>query len=219
MKPRLLDLCCKAGGCSIGYDKAGFEVVGVDREPQLHYPFEFHQADALTFPLEGFDAYHASPPCQDSSMAAIQWRKKGKEYPQIIAEIRERFIDTGKPYVIENVLGSPLINPIKLNGAMFSLRIRRTRLFECNFDIPFFLIPKEARSNFRMGRPPRGDEWITPVGHFSGVGKVKEMLGFTHMNQAEIAEAIPWQYTEYIGKYLMEHIQILRDNHLTKFNK
>lgn len=30
MKPRLLDLFCGAGGCSVGYHRAGFDVTGVD---------------------------------------------------------------------------------------------------------------------------------------------------------------------------------------------
>ena len=119
MKPRLLDLCCKAGGASEGYKDAGFEIEGVDIELQPHYPFRFYQADALGFPLEGYDAYHASPPCQDSSKASMQWRLKGKTYPQLIPELREKLIATGKPFVIENVKGSPLLHPTIL--AIFSL--------------------------------------------------------------------------------------------------
>ena len=74
MKPRLLDLFCGAGGCSVGYARAGFEVVGVDIKPQKNYPFEFQQADAMEYILELagyanglYDAIHASPPCQRCS--------------------------------------------------------------------------------------------------------------------------------------------------------
>ncbi len=206
-KPRLLDLFCGAGGAAMGYHQAGFEVVGVDIKPQPNYPFEFHQADALTFPLDGFDAYHASPPCQAFSMAGQQWRKAGVVYPDYISAARALLIETGKPYVIENVPGAPLINPTILNGAMFGMRIRRKRLFEHNFYIPFKLIPPDAKSNFRTGRPPVQDGVFTPVGHFSGVALAQRIMQIGWMGQKELAQAIPPAYTEYIGKYLLEQIK------------
>ena len=64
---RLLDLFCGAGGAAMGYHRAGFEVIGIDIAPQRNFPFEFHQADALTYDLAGFDVIHASPPFQHYS--------------------------------------------------------------------------------------------------------------------------------------------------------
>lgn len=207
MKPRLLDLYCKAGGAAMGYYYAGFTIVGIDIEPQPHYPFEFYQANALDYPLEGFDAYHASPPCQAYSMAGQQWRAAGKEYPDLIEITRNRLKPTGKPYIIENVLGSPLINPTKLNGSMFKMRIRRTRLFETSFEMPLVLLPKEERSNFKMGRPVKDGDIVTPVGHFSNVPYVKKQMGIDWMTQGELAEAIPPAYTFFLGQYLMEEVK------------
>lgn len=144
MKPRLLDLFCGAGGATRGYQLAGFHVTGVDDKPQPHYVGdEFHQADALTFPLDGFDAIHASPPCQaHSSLRALQ---KGKKYPDLIPETRALLVASGLPYVIENVEGAPLGERgflIMLCGTMFRLQtpdgraeIRRHRLFELSFSI------------------------------------------------------------------------------------
>lgn len=205
MKPKLLDLFCKAGGASMGLHRAGFEVVGVDIEPQPHYPFEFHQADALVYPLDGYDAYWASPPCQAYTMAGQRWRKAGSEYPDLIAAIRTQLKATGKPYIIENVPSAPLINPIVLNGSFFGMKLRRRRLFECSFDVPLILIPKEERSNFRMGRRPNNGI-VTPVGHFSDVPYAQKVMGIDWMNQAELAQAIPPAYSEYLGKYLLEAV-------------
>lgn len=205
MKPRLLDLFCGAGGASMGYYRAGFEVEGVDIKPQPHYPFKFYQADALEFPLDGYDAYHASPPCQVYTKAGKQWRKFGKSYPDLIAIIRNKLSD--KLYIIENVPDAPLINPTILNGAMFGLLVHRIRLFECNFEIPFNLLPQNKKP-IKMGRPiKRIDDVIQPVGHLSGVKHARKVMGIDwYMTQSEIAEAIPPTYTEYIGKYLMKEI-------------
>lgn len=121
-KPKLLDLFCGAGGAAMGYHRAGFEVTGIDINPQPHYPFKFIQADAMTYPLGGFDCYHASPPCQRYSILTRGLHQDRIEnYPDLIAPIRDRLLHTGKPYVIENVEGARklLINPVKLCGTMF----------------------------------------------------------------------------------------------------
>lgn len=143
MTPRLLDLFCGAGGCSMGYHRAGFEVVGVDLHPQKRYPFEFHQADAIEFCREHaheFDAIHASPPCQ--AYSALR-HVTGREYVDLIPATRAALAASGKPYVIENVPGAPLGETgwlLLLCGTMFGLvtpdgraEIRRHRLFECSW--------------------------------------------------------------------------------------
>src|SRR5215472_5910436 len=105
-RPLLLDLFCGAGGAAMGYHRAGFDVVGVDIAPQPRYPFEFHQADAMTFPLDGFDAIHASPPCQDYSKAMRHLATVN--YPRLIYPIRDRLRATARLWIIENVAGAPL---------------------------------------------------------------------------------------------------------------
>ena len=203
MKPKLLDLFCGAGGASMGYYRAGFEVEGVDNKPQPHYPFKFYLADALKFPLEGYDAYHASPPCQAWSKAAKQWRIKGKVYPELVDAVRALLEITGKPFVIECVPLAPLRETCVLNGDMFGMNISRTRHFETSFEMPFILLPPD-RKPIKMGRKVRQGDVVQPVGHFSGVAYVAGEMELPGLNQYELSQAIPPAYTEYIGKYLLQ---------------
>lgn len=134
---RLLDLFCGAGGAAMGYHRAGFtEIVGVDIKPQKHYPFSFVQRDALEYVAahgREFDAIHASPPCQAFTALHSMWN--AREHPNLVAPTRDCLTATGRPYVIENVPGAPLFEPIMLCGSMFGLgtgdaELRRHRLFE-----------------------------------------------------------------------------------------
>ena len=119
-RPRLLDLFSGAGGAAVGYHRAGFDVVGVDIEPQPHYPFEFHQADAMTFPSSGFDAIHASPPCQAFSIAA-KYKGTAGRHKDLLTPTRTRLQAAGLPWVIENVPGAPMRADYLLCGCMFGL--------------------------------------------------------------------------------------------------
>ena len=121
----------------------------------------------------------------------------------MVAATRAALIAIGKPYIIENVPGAPLINPTVLNGAFFGMNLRRTRWFETSFDIPFFLLPKEGPSRFRTGRRPTGDDPVVPVGHFSGVDRARRVMGIDWMTQGELAQAIPPAYTEFVSKQLL----------------
>lgn len=202
---KLLDLFCCAGGAGEGYRLAGFDVVGVDIRPQPKNPHPFVLGDALEY-LEAhgheFDAIHASPPCHAYTKATKQWRKEGREYPDMISATREALKKTGKPWVIENVPGAPLENPILLNGSFFGIKVHRPRLFEASFFIMQPHIPESKP--VKMGRPIKEGDIVQPVGHFSGVKYAAREMGLPWMGQGELAQAIPPVYTEWIGKKLME---------------
>ena len=211
MKPKLLDLFCGAGGCSVGYARAGFEVVGVDIEPQLRYPFEFHQADAMPFPLEGFDVIHASPPCQGYSVGTGFGHKR--LVPRLIGEVRQLLSQTGKPFVIENVMGAKraMSNPIMLCGAMFGIGVVRHRLFETSFqccqpdhNCHGKEVDRDLVSVTAHGPPPR---WYkkNPGKTFS-LQIWKDAMGIDWMTRDELRDAIPPIYTEFIGKQLLEQL-------------
>lgn len=126
----IADLFCGGGGAAKGLHQAGFTVIGYDIKPQPHYPFEFHQQDALTVDLSQFDAIWASPPCQlwvDPNSG-----HSDRTPPDLVTPIRERILAVGLPYIIENVDRAPLRDPVKLCGTMFGLPLIRHRLFESN---------------------------------------------------------------------------------------
>ena len=209
--PRLLDLFCGAGGAAMGYHRAGFEVVGVDIKPQPHYPFEFHQADALTYPLDGFDAIHASPPCQHYS-AGAKAAKTVASHTDLYQDTRQKLITGSIPWVIENIIGAPYGYGVVLCGSMFNLRVRRHRNFETSW-----LIFTGLRCEHSGDRPItittrgeiRNERGIVDYKHSrhapTAVGA--SLMGMPWAtSQHEIGEAIPPAYTEYIGKQLMAHI-------------
>ena len=205
-KPRLLDLFCGAGGAGMGYSQAGFDVIGVDIDPQPNYPFEFHQGDALKYLLEHydeFDALHASPPCQAFTMAQ---RIQGNNHPDLVTATRNAFELIGKPWAIENVPGSPLRDPIELCGAMFDLGTYRHRLFETSFPSAAPTHPEHAARTAKMGRRPQPGEFMHVVGNFSGVDLARKAMGIDWMTRDELRESIPPAYTSWIGAQLMTHL-------------
>lgn len=225
LKPRLLDLFCGAGGCSVGYARAGFEVVGVDIAPQPNYPFEFFQMDAMDvayglqvdvllgpigkYEVGDFAAVHASPPCQHySTLNAVN----GKDHPDLIAELRKRLQGSGLPYAIENVVGAPLINPIQICGSGLNLDVRRHRLFECSFSamgVPCAHGQQTPRFDvFEHGKWRKSSTVpVYGVGGGKAVEHWADAMGIDWMTRPELAEAIPPAYTEHIGSYLLEHVR------------
>jgi len=213
---RILDLFCGAGGAGMGYHKAGFEVVGVDINPQPNYPFEFHQADAITFPSDGFDAIHASPPCQVHSVISHLAKSC---HVDLIPQTREKLVSSKLPYAIENVPGSPLLDPIMLCGSMFGLKtecgtqLRRHRLFEisgfkiknipkCNHALRTIGIfgdkARDTAAEKRHYSKPKSTRG-KPVGIKFSLDDARTAMGIDWMSFKEISQAIPPAYTEFIG--------------------
>jgi DNA (cytosine-5)-methyltransferase 1 len=226
---RMLDLYCCQGGASEGYRRAGFDVYGSDIDQQPHYPFAFHQGDALwvlrtlltgrsitlrsgsTFPraltLADFDAIHASPPCQRRTKAQ---KIQKNEHPALIAPTRELLIETGLPYVIENVVpdddeldDDPLVAPIVLCGEMFGLETYRHRQFETNWRLDQPAHPTHVARNTKMGRRPVDGEYMHIVGNFSGVDKARRIMDMPWATRDGLREAIPPAYSEYVGAQML----------------
>jgi DNA (cytosine-5)-methyltransferase 1 len=213
-KPKLLDLFCGAGGAAMGYHRAGFDVTGVDLYDQPNYPFRFVQTNALTAKFLGsYDAIHASPPCQNYCWSTTKARNKGKTYPDLIKPVRKLLIESGKPYVIENVPTAPLINPAYLEGTMFGLGVIRRRCFETSWWLPQPMYIKHRKPIKQLSKagPTRilqksaycsvagngADGWSCRVADW------RKAMGIDWMTREEIKQAIPPAYTAYIGRYLM----------------
>lgn len=205
-RPKALDLFCCAGGASMGLYRAGFDVTGVDIQPQPHYPFPFIQADAMAMSLRGFDFIWASPPCQAHTLAQ---RIRKNEHPDLIPATREMLKQSGAgAWVIENVPGAPLWNPIELCGAMFGLRVYRHRLFEASFPLTAPTHPDHVAPLRKMGRPVRDGEFMHVVGNFSGVQQARDAMGIDWMMRDELREAIPPAFAEWIGRAAIEHFAL-----------
>jgi DNA (cytosine-5)-methyltransferase 1 len=224
MKPRLLDLFCGAGGCTKGFQRAGFEVVGVDINPQPNYcGDDFVQMDALEFlrrllkgervagyVLSDFVAIHASPPCQ---MYSRSMKHLSAPQPMLIDPVRELLVATGLPWVIENVEGAPIPRQndlfgafgVMLCGTSFGLRVYRHRLFESSFPIH-----AGGCDHRKLAMNPHNqagrDLMYEEFGRADPEKAWRREMGVEWMGRYEAREAIPPVFTEHIGTYLMAEL-------------
>lgn len=207
MKPKGLDLFSGAGGCSMGYHLAGFEMTGVDIADQPRYPFRFVKADALEYVVEHAAEYAfvaASPPCQAySTLGSFS----DVEYPDLYEETRVLLEKTGLPWVMENVVGAPYRSGVVLCGSMFGLKVRRHR----NFETSWLLMNPLVCDHDAQGRP------VGVYGHGQffwengekawrnvPLEEAREAMGVDWMQRRELSEAIPPAYTRFVGERLLE---------------
>lgn len=198
MRPVLVDLYCGMGGAAKGYSDAGFDVIGFDIEPQPYYPYRFVQVDVLELSwdtLRRYDAIHASPPCQVHSVATPRTVRTG--LVDLIPRTRELLDASGRPWVIENVVGAPLRRPIQLCGSSFGLGVRRHRLFE-------------TWSDEIVGKPCCHHEQgptISVAGHFSeSLAEAQAAMGIDWGDKQSLTQAIPPAYTRWIGEQLIKAV-------------
>lgn len=229
MPLRALDLFCGAGGASVGLARAGFEVTGVDIEPQKRYPFKFYQGDVLKISVEWcrqFDLIWTSPPCQAHS--ALKVLHNAKKHPDLIPQTRALLEKIGKPYIIENVVGASLTNPTVLCGTMFGLGVkdadlRRHRIFETTFPVQPLKCNHGARATIGVygGHVRNRKRTISPTGHDLVANSTArrlnreagypdftiadgyEAMGINWMVRDELSQAIPPAYSEYIARQFL----------------
>ena len=213
---KILDLFCGAGGASTGYYLAGIEhnltkveITGIDIKHGKRYPFHYLRWDVMKMSVEELQQYdfiHASPPCQTFSITKNLRNAQGKSTSKLdlLEPTRKLILESGKPYIIENVPGAPLHNPVQLCGSSFGLKVRRHRLFESNLPLVGSVCNHKAQ-----GRPvgiygsmrdeiPKGGKTA------STMEEANEAMGIDWMIWTELVEAIPPAYTKYLGKQVME---------------
>lgn len=222
---KLIDLFCGAGGCTKGYQEAGFEVTGVDIAPQPHYVGDrFIQADVMVWlpaaiesgEIEQYDVIAASPPCQVYSQTRFL---ATSEHEDLVTDVRKLLVATGKPYIIENVVGAPLINPLMLCGSMFGLGVIRHRLFECRPAIWFPPAVCACKHGGATGNRMRrkgvtrtpslldGVRFVTVAGNNYLADEGRRAMGIDWMPKRYLSQAIPPAYTRFIGMKMMEYLE------------
>jgi len=194
----------------MGYHQAGFDIIGVDINPQPRYPFEFIQADAMDLSadyLRSFDAIHASPPCQ--FYTPLRALHPYIERSDFVAAVRAILITAGRPWIMENVMTAPLIKErsIVLCGGMFGLRTYRHRRFESSFALTAPEHPKHVTLTATKQRKQRWAEgWHVSITGDVGTYVGPEAMGIDWMNGDELCEAIPPAYTKWIGQQLIANL-------------
>lgn len=222
-RPRLLDLFCGAGGCSVGYERAGFDVVGIDLEPHSDYPYRLMVANVmelLAIPefLVAFDVVHASPPCpRYSSATPTENRDK---HPDLVEPVRNALVQWGGAYIIENVPGAPLLNPVLMCGASLGLaadcrdghrrQLKRHRLFESNLPLMSPGCGCDGRQKIGVYGDGGGGARTQNAqggGYKGHPEESRQAMGIDWMrNRKDLSDAIPPAYTQYLGEPLIEQI-------------
>ncbi len=224
---KLLDLFCCEGGAAKGYQSAGFEVTGIDIEARFakRYPGDFIQADAIEYVKEHgheYDVIHASPPCQRYSITNAS---RQHDYPDLVAATREALTATGKPWVIENVVGAPLQDPITLCWTMFHqpgsvhdtdgepLQMFRHRLFESSLalEAPSGCNHEKTMQVAGSYGGARRDKWearhVRKGGYVPAKDVQERLLGIDWMTQHGLYQSLPPVYTEHIGHQVTAFIR------------
>lgn len=221
-RPKVLDLFCGAGGCSVGYHRAGFDVTGVDIEGHPDYPYRIVEADAMSVlanvpEIDGFDVIHASPPCQGYTTMSNRWRGNGGAadgWDKLIGEVRHWLEAWGGIYVIENVPGArrEMCDPITLHGGMFGLGVNRPRLFESNVPIAVDKAPRVKNPMGVYGKHHDGRRLFTRkdgTNQYAArtLAEGQAAMGVDWMNWRDLCESVPPAYTEFIGRQLLAHLE------------
>lgn len=233
---RLLDLYSCAGGAGEGYRRAGYRVYSVDLVPQPRNPFPFYQGDVCavltllilgesitfsngeTLSLQDFAAIHASPPCQAYSVTKSKSRNRKTKHVDLVAPTRVLLEQTDLPWIMENVVGAPLHDPIQLCGTQFGLtaedvdgvplKLLRHRLFESNVEleapphVSHRKFPSITASVFGSGgtyTPRHRDDRLRSGGYVPHIDVIRVIMGIDWMNRYELSQSIPPAYTEYLG--------------------
>jgi len=225
---RILDLYCGAGLVADGLIAAGFETIGVDLYPQPHYPGPFIQADATKLDqrfLRYFDAIWASPPCLRDTALRFAPGAKGAAHPELIPPTRRMLVESGLPFVIENVEGAVLFDPVILTGAMFGLgaqvgdrffHLQRKRQFETNWDLVQPWSPPQPKpivgvygGHARVRAASvggRGTADFIGHSHRDIMGRAMGIPADRKITCNEISQGIPPVYAEFVGKQLRDHL-------------
>jgi len=207
---KVLDLFCCCGGAAKGLHDAGFESVGIDIRNNHEYPYQFIQSDVFELPLnyfQEFDLIWASPPCQQFSVSSRRWINVGYDFDgDMIQATRKLLLKTGKPFIIENVIGSPLRKDLILCGQMFALRVVRHRIFEING----FRVPQLKHLKHKKPLNFNHSYYVNLTGHGGQSYSFKmedwqNAIGISHIHKKEhLTQAVPPAYSKYIGENFLK---------------
>lgn len=215
-KIRVLDLYCGAGGAAKGIKQAfpNADIIGFDMSLNVGevYPYDFRWLNIKVikncYPglLRSADFIWASPPCQAYAYASKGARNKGKEYPDMVEFTRDLLLETGKPFVMENVCTAPLRKDLMLCGEMFGIKVIRHRIFEIHgFEC------KQPKHIKHKGTVKKGF-YVTVAGH-GGDGKASLKAWQDAMqidwikDKHQLAQAVPPAYSKYIFTQYMRNFK------------